>query len=162
MLTNTVNGDLQQKAFSVTVEGVTEIDNWLEQIAAQWELSERTAFGARLCIAELAANVLEHGVARSPDDHIVVTIDRVGDGIEVEFLDTRGCFDPTAPQASTEDHANGGGRGLALLRAYAHDLTYVAEADRNRTTFKIPSADAWPAAGAAERHQMGPSPTPSP
>jgi anti-sigma regulatory factor (Ser/Thr protein kinase) len=132
-----VNGDVQRRTFTVTVDGVTAIDSWVEQIANQWGLSEKAAFGARLCLAELAANVLEHGIARSQDDHIVITMDRVRDGIEVEFVDSRERFDPTAPRSVVEAPANGGGRGLALLRAYAHDLTYVADPDYNRTKFKI-------------------------
>jgi anti-sigma regulatory factor (Ser/Thr protein kinase) len=132
-----VNGDVQRRTFTVTVDGVTAIDSWVEQIASQWGLSERTAFGARLCLAELAANVLEHGVARSQDDHIIITMDRVRDGIEVEFVDSRERFDPTAPRSVADAPANGGGRGLTLLRAYALDLTYVADANYNRTRFKI-------------------------
>lgn len=123
----------------MTLEGVTAIDTWVEQIGNSWGLSERTVFGARLCIAELAANVLEHGITRSKDDQITITIDRTIDGIEVEFLDSRARFDPTAAQSSAEESDNGGGRGLLLLRAYAQDLSYLADVDCNRTTFKIAS-----------------------
>lgn len=157
MLTNAANGGLQRETFSVTIEGITAMDTWVEQIASRLGLSEKAAFSARLCIAELAANVLEHGVVRSRDDHMILAIDRVCDGIEVEFLDTRESFDPTVTQPSAQPRANGGGRGLALVRAYARDLTYVAAADYNRTTFKVTSVEALSAAGIAERQQIAPS-----
>jgi anti-sigma regulatory factor (Ser/Thr protein kinase) len=139
-LTNVINDDVQRRAFNVTLEGVTAIDTWVEQIGSNWGLSERTVFGARLCLAELAANVLEHGTTRSKDDQITITIDRMTDGIEVEFLDSCERFDPTAPQSLPEESDSGGGRGLLLLRAYARDLSYVADPCYNRTNFKIASA----------------------
>jgi len=123
----------------VTLEGVTAIDTWVEQIASNWGLSEEAVFGARLCIAELAANVLEHGVTRSSDDQITITIDRMSNGIEVEFMDSRERFDPTAPLSLPEESDSSGGRGLVLLRAYARDLSYVAYPDHNCTRFKITS-----------------------
>jgi anti-sigma regulatory factor (Ser/Thr protein kinase) len=132
-----VNDGVQTRTFDVSVDGVTAMDGWIEHIAAQWGLSERAGFEARLCIAELAANVLEHGKARSRNDHIVITIDRSRDGIEVKFLDSRERFDPTAPRPVADAPANSGGRGLVLLQAYARDLTYEADGDYNRVTFKI-------------------------
>jgi anti-sigma regulatory factor (Ser/Thr protein kinase) len=136
---NVVKDDVQTRTFSVTADGVAAMDTWLEHLADQWNLSEKAAFGARLCLAELAANVLEHGTARSSDDHIIVTIDRLGDGIEVEFRDSRESFDPTNPTRLPEIRANGGGRGLALLQTFARDLTYIAEPDCNRTKFRVAS-----------------------
>ena len=135
-----VRNDIQERSFDVTVEAVTAMDCWIEDIAAQWGLSERVAFGARLCVAELAANVLEHGVARSRDDRIIVKLDRLRDGIEVEVADSREFFDPTISRPPAEVPASSGGRGLLLLQSYACDLTYVADGHYNRTRFKIKSA----------------------
>lgn len=137
MLASVVTDDAQEKAFAVTVEAVTAIDCWIENIASQWGLSERVAFGARLCIAELAANVLEHGVPRPREDQIVIKLDRLRDGIEVEFADTRERFDPTAARPPMDDAVNGGGRGLLLLHSYTSDLTYVTDDRYNRTRFTI-------------------------
>jgi anti-sigma regulatory factor (Ser/Thr protein kinase) len=132
-----VTDNVQTRTFRVTVDGVAAMDTWLEHLSDEWKLSEKTAFNARLCLAELAANILEHGTARSSNDHIVVTIDRLRDGIEVEFRDSRESFDPTNPKRLPEIRSNGGGRGLALLQSYARDLTYVAGPDCNRTKFRI-------------------------
>jgi anti-sigma regulatory factor (Ser/Thr protein kinase) len=137
---NVVTAHVETRTFNVTADGVAAMDTWLEHLADRWQLSEKTAFGARLCLAELAANVLEHGTARSSGvDHIIVSIDRLRDGIEVEFRDSRESFDPTNPPRLPEVRDNGGGRGLALLQAFARDLTYVAEPDCNRTMFRIAS-----------------------
>src|SRR5262249_4034283 len=118
--------------------------DWLEQVGARWSVNERTMFGARLCIAELAANALEHGVAISGEDHTVVTARHHPLGIELEFLDTRAPFDPTAkparPRPETLASADAGGRGLSLVHSYADKLTYSHDGTYNRIRLIIKSA----------------------
>ena len=132
------------RTFGVSSLEVGAIDNWVEQVATQWGENERTVFRTRLCVAELAANVIEHGCARPGDDHIVVTLRHLGDGIGVEFLDSCAPFDPTreiaATKAASIEAMDPGGRGLLLVRAYAQDLAYRNDGTRNRVTLKINSA----------------------
>jgi len=138
-----VNVAVESRTFRVSTDDVGAIDSWIEQVAAQWGESERTVFRARLCIAELAANVVEHGIARSDRDRIVVTLRHLGDGIGVEFLDSCGPFDPTvaavAAGAASIESVSDGGRGLMLVRAYAHDISYSNDGTCNRITLKIKS-----------------------
>ena len=116
---------VETRTFGINVDEVTAIDRWVEQVGAEWDQSERTIFGTRLCLAELAANVLEHGVAKPGADHIVVTLHRCRDGIGVEFLDSRAAFDPTSEIVAKTPAPTGsaaeGGRGLMLVRAYADE-----------------------------------------
>jgi anti-sigma regulatory factor (Ser/Thr protein kinase) len=139
-----VNAAVESRTFGVSTGELTAIDGWVEQVARRWGESERTVFRTRLCIAELAGNVIEHGGAPSGDDQIVVTMLRLGDGIGVEFLDTRPPFDPTGerepPQATSLETLRPGGLGLRLVHAYARDLSYRQEGDRNRVSLKIESA----------------------
>jgi anti-sigma regulatory factor (Ser/Thr protein kinase) len=134
---------VESKTFGVSVADVGAIDNWIERIALQWGESERTVFRTRLCVAELAANVVEHGIARSGDDRIVVTLRHIGDGIGVEFQDSCGPFDPTAEAVALKpplESEGPGGRGLMLLRAYAKDIAYSNDGTCNRVILKIKSA----------------------
>jgi len=78
-----VNAPLQKRTFGVSIGDVTAIDSWAEHVTAQLGVSEQAAFRARVCIAELAANVLEHGICHADNDHIVITIDGVVDVIKV-------------------------------------------------------------------------------
>lgn len=137
---------VETATFGVSPEQVPAIDAWVERVAARWGESERTIFRTRLCIAELAANVIEHGVARSDDAHIVIVLRHLDDGIGVEFLDSGTPFDPTrhcAPRdAGTAESARPGGWGLMLVRAYAKELSYSNDGIRNRVSLKISSADA--------------------
>src|SRR5262245_58103904 len=89
-----VTDEMETRQFGMSGSEVAAIDSWLETVGTRWGASERAIFGARLCVAELAANALEHGRARADADHIVVTLRRLGGGIDVEFLDSRAPFDP--------------------------------------------------------------------
>ena len=144
-----MNVAVERKTFGVSAAEVGAIDRWVEEVAARWGESERTAFRARLCIAELAANVLEHGIARPGDDRIIVTLHQCGDGIGIEFLDSRGPYDPTADaaaagagpiKATSIEAASPSGYGLMLVRAYGSDIAYSNDGGRNRITLKIKSA----------------------
>jgi anti-sigma regulatory factor (Ser/Thr protein kinase) len=139
-----VNVAVESKTFGVSSDEVGAIDRWVEEVAAQWGQSERTAFRARLCVAELAANVVEHGIARSGDDRIIVTLQHCGDGIGIEFLDSCGPYDPTAQavaaKASSIEAVSPGGLGLMLVRAYGSDIAYSNDGTGNRITLKVRSA----------------------
>jgi serine/threonine-protein kinase RsbW len=134
---------LETRVFGVSRDEVAAIDDWLEQIGARWGVDERTMFGARLCIVELAANTLEHGVAASGEDHTIVTARHGPLGIELEFLDSRAPFDPTAKPArlrhETLESADAGGRGLSLIHSYADKLTYSHDGTYNRVRLTIKS-----------------------
>jgi len=140
-----VDAGAETRTFGISAGEIGALDCWIEAVGARWGASRRTVFRARLCVADLAANVLEHGVAKANagPDRITVTLDRCADGIKIEFVDTRGPFDPTravaaAPAASLES-ADPRGRGLRLLQAYARDLAYSRDGARNRVTFRIAS-----------------------
>jgi len=139
-----VNAAVASRTFGLSSKDVGAIDGWVETVGTQWGRSARTLFRTRVCIAELAANVLKHGAARSADDHIVVTLRQAGDGIEVEFRDSCGPFDPTrvpvVAKADSLQSLRPGGWGLVLLHAFAKDLAYVNDGTCNRVTMKIKSA----------------------
>ena len=129
------------RTFGVSAGDVTAIDEWIERVAEKWAINQRAAFKVRLCVAELAANVLEHGNKNTVDGgHMVVTIRKVADGVEVEFLDSLGAFDPTRAPEAVAPRSEPGGWGLKLVRAYAKELSYVEEGGCNRVRFTISSA----------------------
>jgi anti-sigma regulatory factor (Ser/Thr protein kinase) len=134
----------ETRRFAADRAGVGAIDDWMAELGQRWGVGQRALFKARLCVGELAANVVEHGVPTSGEDHMIVTLALCDDGIGIEFLDTRAPFDPigadTAGPADSIAAATIGGRGLALVRAYADRLTYRNEPPYNRVTFAVTSA----------------------
>jgi len=144
----------ETQTFGANQTDAGAIDTWIEQVGRQWDDSPGTVFAARLCVAELANNVIEHGTPRSKDDHIVVTLTRCSDGIGIEFMDTRGQFDPTIEHAELSQAASAyeGGRGLMLIRSYAKDLAYRHDGRYNRVSLKIEGPHSDPGSVSAEAH----------
>jgi anti-sigma regulatory factor (Ser/Thr protein kinase) len=134
-----VTEEMETRQFGISGSEVAAIDNWLEMVGARWGASEHAMFGARLCVAELAANALEHGIKCADADHMVVTVRRLGGGIDVEFLDSRAPFDPTVTPPPERDKSitAATGRGLLLLHAYAKDLKYWHDGTYNRVRLTI-------------------------
>ena len=93
----------------------------------------------RLCIAELAANVLEHSVSQSTSDHIVITIKHLADGIGIRFSirveplirPPNLSSNPILPTA--EGAVSCCSKPMPMKLTYTHDGSY------NRVKFKIKS-----------------------
>jgi anti-sigma regulatory factor (Ser/Thr protein kinase) len=139
----------QTRSFALDPRGIGAADEWIAAVGEEWRCDERTTFAARLCVAELAGNALEHGIPTADADRFTVTLDRHGDGIRIEVIDSRAPFDPSsvAPAtaaASIEDAAIGG-RGLVLVRAYAQSLAYRHDGAHNRVTLRIAARQPAPA-----------------
>jgi anti-sigma regulatory factor (Ser/Thr protein kinase) len=94
-------------------------------------------------VAEIAANVVEHGKGDQADAEIIVTLDPSDAGIDIEIADSGRPFDPTAfepaPVAHAIETAPIGGRGLRILRAFARDLSYRRDGNFNHVRMHIPA-----------------------
>jgi anti-sigma regulatory factor (Ser/Thr protein kinase) len=131
------------RSFLATQSGIPAIDHWIEDVASRWDLAEGVLFRARVCVAEIAANLLEHGSAHPGRDEIKLTLQQRGPAIEVEISDTGREFDPTRPATAAAVAA--GGRGLRLVRAYASRMTYRREGGRNILLLRVePAAPSLP------------------
>ena len=132
--------DTEPRTFAADPGEVARLDDWIGAVGQGWGVSEKTIFAVRLCVAELFANVLEHGAAK-PDDRVTVVLLRRPDGLGVSFADTSAPFDPTAAvaaeQAQSIEAATVAGRGLMLLRNYARDLAYHHDGADNHLTFWV-------------------------
>jgi serine/threonine-protein kinase RsbW len=131
----------ETQAFRAIPAEICEIDRWIEELGVQWGIPERTVFRARVCIAEVAANVLEHGATRPDGDQIVITLRNRAPAVEIEFADNGNAFNPIDPPAAAGAAAaypaTDGGRGLRLLRSYASAMDYRRERDRNILLFRV-------------------------
>jgi anti-sigma regulatory factor (Ser/Thr protein kinase) len=138
------SADGQTRTFRVTPDEISATDTWIEEIGRRWGIAERTAFGARVCVAEIAANVLEHGAALSEPARLDVTLRRHESGLDVEITDSGRPFDPTAPSeqplSDTLEAAHIGGLGLRLVRSYASEVTYRHDGVCNHLTLHLRAA----------------------
>lgn len=128
------------RTFAADPGEVAKVDDWIGAVGQGWGASEKTIFAARLCVAELFANVLEHGAVK-PDDRVTVILLRRPDGLGVAFADTSAPFDPTAAVAAQPaqsiEATTAAGRGLMLVRNYARDLAYQRDGAGNHLTFWV-------------------------
>ena len=133
---------IASRTFSISSREVAAINDWVDGITREWNYGQRTALRARLCIEELAANVLEHAGATA-EDEIRITLRHLNDGIGIEFIDTCPPFDPTTIVAPTINGSietvNVGGRGLQLIHAFSRDLSYCLQLGLNIVSFKVHS-----------------------
>lgn len=125
---------------------------WRE--APQLGSSERARF--TLIVAELVANVVEHGASeRDVPPHLELTVDVHGGAIRGTLIDDgaepprgapggRKLSAPTHDEASqqpvTGDEVGGlreSGRGLMLVRSVADELALTREGQRNRWRFVV-------------------------
>lgn len=84
-----------------------------------------------IMIEELLANLFEHG-RTGPDSMIVLRLLRHPDHVQVVLEDGGLAFDPATADSTAPIPERGGGAGLALVRAWAQQLSYSAEPELNR------------------------------
>jgi anti-sigma regulatory factor (Ser/Thr protein kinase) len=138
------SADGQTRTFRATPEEISAADTWIEEVGRGWGIAERTTFGARICVAEIAANVLEHGAALAEPAQFGVTLRRADSGLDVEITDSGRPFDPTTvperPAADAIETAHIGGLGLHLVRSYASAVTYRHDGVCNHLTLHLRAA----------------------
>jgi anti-sigma regulatory factor (Ser/Thr protein kinase) len=134
----------QTRTFQATAEEIAAADAWVEQVGRSWGIAERTAWGARICVAEIATNVLEHAASPPKTVELGVTLCRRDGGLDIEITDSGPAFDPTMvserPVPQTLDEADIGGLGLRLVRSYASGITYHHDGVCNRLKLHLPAS----------------------
>lgn len=94
-------------------------------------------------IEELLANLFEHG-RTGPNSLIVLRLARHPDHVQLVLEDGGPAFDPTTADLDAPIPDRGGGAGLALVRAWAEQLSYATEPELNRLELRYsltPSGD---------------------
>lgn len=84
-----------------------------------------------IMIEELLANLFDHG-RTGPDSVIVLRLARHPDHVQLVLEDGGTAFDPAGVDPDEPVPDRGGGAGLALVRAWAEQLSYASEPELNR------------------------------
>jgi anti-sigma regulatory factor (Ser/Thr protein kinase) len=134
----------ETRSFLATQPGILAIDRWIEDVTSAWDVAEGVLFRARVCVAEIAANLLEHGSANPGRDEIKLSLQQRWPAIEVEISDTGREFDPTRPATYSAAAEAAGGHGLRLVRAYASRMIYRREGGRNLLLLRVEPAASSP------------------
>ena len=135
----------ETQTFRANAAEIGDMDRWVEHIGTRWGIPELALFRARICLTEVAANVLEHGgTIRGGNDQIVITLRNRAPAVEIEFIDAGMAFNPIdAPSPAAAAPSKRGtdrGRGLILLHSYASQMKYRRERDQNILQFRVSAA----------------------
>ena len=121
----------EARRFPATPDAVREMDRWIEHVGERWGVDQRTLFRARVCVSELANNILEHGRVTQDRDSMMLALRHTPPGVEIQLSDTGAAFDPVAAPIIEQGHDHVGRRGLRIVRSYARALSYRRDLDRN-------------------------------
>jgi anti-sigma regulatory factor (Ser/Thr protein kinase) len=127
----------EARDFPVAQQAVAEMDRWIEEVGQRWGIDERILFRARVCVSELAANVIEHGCAQATDEPIRIGLRCRPPAFEIEFSDPGREFDPFLAQSIQPDDERVGGRGIKLIRSFASASSYRRVSGRNVITLQL-------------------------
>ena len=116
-----------RRGFRREIDALDEIFQFLEDFVDGEEIDERSAFTINLVVEELFTNMVRHNTGG--DDVIELTIERAGDRLHLELVDSGvERFDPTsvpAPAVDAEiDERRPGGLGLYLVQTMVDDVSY--------------------------------------
>jgi len=117
---------------------LSRVSRWVDDWARECRLSAVLTHHLDLCASELVANVVDHAHDDDAAHPIRLRLQMLGDRVCFEIEDDGKPFDPVsapAPMRATDpEHARIGGWGIAIVRHFAEDLTYLRTEAGNRLT----------------------------
>jgi len=103
-------------------------------------LDNEVAFDLNLALEELFTNTVMHGGCQGMADAVHIRLERVGDGVRVEFCDRGRAFDPVSAPGpdlvSPLEERRAGGLGIHLVRKIMSDLRYQRSDEWNLITMR--------------------------
>lgn len=124
---------MKRASFSVSVADIQTAVAWIASGAAELGASERQSFAAQVSVEELLVNALRHGGRDVLA--VVMTLEALPDRLRLTLEDDGDAFDPSQAPARAFDPsleaAQPGGWGVALVRRFAHEVSYRRADGRN-------------------------------
>jgi anti-sigma regulatory factor (Ser/Thr protein kinase) len=121
---------------------IARVPPWVEKLAAQHEISERTQFAMDLCLEEAVSNVIRHGYAGEPDHAVTVRCEtRPNGSIALVVEDDAAPFNPLLVRepvlSNSIAEVTVGGQGIHLLKQFADAVEYEQKPTGNRLTLRF-------------------------
>lgn len=111
-----------------------EVETWVDQ----QELSPAVANAVVLTVEELAANIIHHAEKNDRIIQIILTMDIVGNKIQLIIKDNAAPFNPlSVPLPDTTTDAEGrpiGGLGIFIVKQLMNEITYAYSGKQNILT----------------------------
>lgn len=115
----------------------SRLSEWVQSLATRNGLDDELEFAVRLCLEEAVSNIIRHGYRPGTTDPLTVEFSRPREGQLVFTVEDfapgfNPLLEPERPVVDADGELAIGGRGIRLLRAFAHTLEYERTATGNR------------------------------
>ena len=115
----------------------THLPEWVESVAARYGIDDELQFAIHLCLEEAVSNVIRHGYAQDNTEPVTIEFSRPREGQVVFTVEDfarpfNPLLEPEMPLVDAGGEPAIGGRGIRLLRAFAHTLEHERTATGNR------------------------------
>lgn len=115
----------------------SHLSAWVQSLGARYRVDDELQFAIHLCLEEVVSNIIRHGYAPDTAEPVTIEFSRPREGQLVFTIeDFAPPFNPLlAPEMPLFDTAGEpaiGGRGIRLLRSFAHTLEHERTAAGNR------------------------------
>jgi anti-anti-sigma factor len=124
---------------------VPRLGDWIDGIEERCVLSSRTAFALRLCLEEIAINIVSYAYDPGAEGLIEIELRCEGQVVEAVLRDRGRPFNPLThaalPVATNLDEAQIGGVGISLVRHFAKRLSYERVGESNNLTIMFDAAE---------------------
>jgi serine/threonine-protein kinase RsbW len=125
------------------------LSEWVQSLAARYCIDDELEFAIHLCLEEAVSNIIRHGYPPGTIEPVTVEFSCPREGglmftVEDSARPFNPVLEPVMPLLDTGDELTIGGRGVRLLRAFAHALEYdrTTTGNRLRIGFKDPRMQA--------------------
>lgn len=120
---------------------LAKVWSWVEALAAQYQIPDKTVFAIQLCLEEVLSNIIRHGYNGEPGHSFTVAFAPLATGLwSFTAEDSAPHFSPLESadkraQAFPDlDTIKPGGLGIPILKKFTHSVSYQALPAGNRIT----------------------------
>lgn len=115
----------------------SRLSEWVQSLAVHYCIDDELEFAIHLCLEEAVSNIIRHGYPPGALEPVTVEFTRPREGeliftVEDFARPFNPVLEPVMSLLDTGDELTIGGRGVRLLRAFAHMLEYDRTATGNR------------------------------
>src|SRR5215469_7361765 len=123
------------RVFAGTIGDLRLMSDWFRGLPVAAGLDPDTVWQAELCLNEAGSNIILYGHDDGGAHPITVEIEPLEQGVQMTIIDDGRPFNPAEPRelpvARSIEDLPVGGLGLHLIRAFASEVQYRREANRN-------------------------------